>query len=166
VGAIKEFLDRWNMVEILQFLFATAKDQNLYFNQEGLVKELLNEHKFTAKEISEALEWFAPILQGGKDLDINPLAIRTISTWEEKYLPREIIRQILEWEQSKTISLIEREILLDRLGELGLDGEFEDDEMQLILEGLTYHLQHYKYNLLNSSGSGSAYYCSNNFTIH
>ena len=93
-----------------------------------------------------------PILQGGTDLDINPLAIRSISTWEEKYLPKSIIRQILEWEQNKTISLIEREILLDRLGELGLDGEFEDDDMQLILEGLTYHLQHYKYNLLNSSG--------------
>ena len=51
VDVISGFLDRQNMIEILQFLFATAKDQNLYFNQEGLVKELLNEHKFTAKEI-------------------------------------------------------------------------------------------------------------------
>ena len=69
------------MIEILQFLFATAKDQNLYFNQESLIKELLNEHKFTLDEVTDAMAWFVPVVNGGKGLEINPLATRSISSW-------------------------------------------------------------------------------------
>lgn len=154
------------MIEILQFLFATAKDQNLYFNKESLIKELLNEHKFTLDEVTDAMAWFVPVVNGGKGLEINPLATRSISSWEEKYVPRAILEQILEWEQSHSISLIEREILLDRLAELGLDWQVEQDEMQPILEGLIYHLQHYKYNLLGLEKIEGPYYWEANFTVH
>ena len=154
------------MIEILQFLFATAKDQNLYFNQDGLIKELLSEHKFTLVEVSNAMEWFAPVINGGKGLEINPKAIRSISIWEEKHLPRQIIEQILEWERNKEISLIEREILLDRLGELGLDWQVELDDLQPIMEGLIYHLQHYKYNLLGLKKVEGPYFWDSNFTVH
>jgi len=81
-------------------------------------------------------------------------------------VPRAILEQILEWEQSHSISLIEREILLDRLAELGLDWQVEQDEMQPILEGLIYHLQHYKYNLLGLEKIEGPYYWEANFTVH
>lgn len=154
------------MIEVLQFLFATAKDQNLYFNQDGLIKELLTEYQFSQSEVQDALDWFAPILNCTQDLEINSESIRSISNWEAKYLPTAIIKQIMAWERNKTINFIQREILLDRLGELGLDWQIDAEEMQEILDGLIYHLQHYKYNLVSTEISQSPYYWAHNFTVH
>jgi uncharacterized protein Smg (DUF494 family) len=154
------------VIEILQLLFATAKDQNLYINKQHLIQELLTEYEFTPTEIQEAIEWFNPVINRVKGLEINPAAVRSLSRFEEKYLPASIINQIIEWEQNKTINLVEREILLDRLAELSGDWRVEADDLQPILEGLVYHLQHYKYNLVSSEFALSGYYWANNFTVH
>ncbi len=154
------------VIEVLQFLFATAKDQNLYFNQESLVKELLNEQKFSPSEVQAAIDWFAPVLAGASGLDINPTAIRSITTWEEKHLPKTIIAKILEWENKKIINLTEREILLDRLSELGLDWQLELEDMQMILDGLVYHIQHYKYKLVAEEFMQNPYYWAGNLSVH
>lgn len=152
------------MLELLQFLFATAKDQNLYCNPDGLVKELVHDYQFTHHEVEEALAWFAPILQGSQELDISPEAIRSLSQWEEKYLPPAIIKQIRCWERNKTINLSEREILLDRLGELSLDWQMDAEEMQEILNGLIYHLQHYKPKAAHNPLS--LFYWADNGSVH
>ncbi len=154
------------MIEVLQFLFATAKDQNLYSNQEGLIQELLNEYQFSRQEVQEAMAWFAPIINGNQELEINPLAIRSLSSWEEKYLPRHIVRQILVGERDKTINLREREILLDRLSELALDWPHALDNLQEILDGLIYHLQHYKYSQFGAPLRETPFYWASNFTLH
>lgn len=154
------------MIEVLQFLFATAKDQNLYFNQESLIKELLNEQKFSPSEVHAAIEWFAPVLAGGAGLDIAPESVRSITSWEERHLPKPIITKILEWERKKVITLTEREILLDRLSELGLDWQMEAEDMQLILDGLVYHIQNYAYKQLATGFAKNQYYWPGNFTLH
>ncbi len=163
----REFFEVKDMIEVLQFLFATAKDQNLYSNREGLIKELLNEYQFSNQEVQEALACFAPIINCRDDLEINPQAIRSLSSWESKYLPSQIIRQILAWERDRTINLREREILLDRLSELALDWPHELENLQEILDGLIYHLQHYKYSHLGASlNESNTFYWASNFTLH
>lgn len=155
------------MIEILQFLFATAKDQNLYFNQETLIKELLVEHEFSPDEVNSVIDWFAPIINRSKFLDINPHAIRSISDYEEKYLPKIIIEQIREWESSKLITISDREILLDRLLELGVSWHLETDDMQEIMDGLIYHIQHYKHSIIPQEAQAkNPYFWVANCTIH
>ena len=153
------------MIEVLQFLFATAKDQNLYSNPTALIRELLNEQQFTPSEVEQAMEWFAPVLSETVGLDISPLAVRSISSWEKDSLPTAILSQILKWERNKTINMTEREILLDRLSELGLDWQVEDEEMQDILDGLIYHLQNYKQALFADKSTATPYFWCNH-TLH
>ena len=153
------------MIEVLQFLFATARDQNLYFNQESLVKELLVEQKFTSREVQEAMDWFAPIVTS-KWLEINPQATRSLASWEEKRLPRVILKQILELEKDKKIDLTERELLLDRLGELGLDWDVDPEDMQIIFDGLIYHLKSYKGQATIACYTKSPYFVLGNATIN
>lgn len=131
------------MVEVLQFLFATDRDQFLYQNQEQLINELINDYDFSELEIKQALEWFAPIPKEHYSLVINPNSMRGISNWEVKHVPKAVISKILEWEHAKQISSVEREILLDRFGELCLEFQLAIDDAQEILEGLIYHIQNY-----------------------
>ncbi len=154
------------MIELLQFLFVTEKDEHLYLNKDGLVNELLTEHSFSHKEVHEMLEWFAPILSGNALTNVNPESIREISSWEKQRLPLKVIEQILQRERNKLISSGEREVLFDRLATLGLNSSIADDEVQTIVDGLIFHLQHYKYQLLQQGDSKMPFGFLNNFTIH
>jgi uncharacterized protein Smg (DUF494 family) len=154
------------MIELLQFLFVTEKDEHLYLNKDGLVNELLTEHSFSHKEVHEMLEWFAPILSGNALTNVNPESIREISSWEKQRLPLTVIEQILQRERNKLISSGEREVLFDRLATLGLNSSIADDEVQTIVDGLIFHLQHYKYQLLQQGDSKMPFGFLNNFTIH
>lgn len=155
-----------NVIELIQFLFATEKDQNLYLNQESLVEELLMEHRFDPSEVASVMAWFEPLINNSRFLDINPESIRSISPWEERYVPREIIEQIFEGERTHSISRNDREILLDRLAELALDWQVEPEDMQPILEGLIYHLQNYQPEQSGLTIPASPYYFANNATVH
>lgn len=137
------------MIEVLQFLFATAKDQQIYFNREKLIHELVLEQNFSLEEILDALEWFAPIMLAAISLEISPSSVRSISQWEQRYLPRAIIEQILFWQCTQIISMPQREILFDRLSELSLDWQVDGEELEDILHGLTNHLQNYKHSRNN-----------------
>ncbi|TXI92095.1 MAG: DUF494 family protein [Neisseriales bacterium] len=154
------------MIELLQFLFVTEKDEHLYLNKDGLVNELLTEHSFSHKEVHEMLEWFAPILSGNALTNVNPESVREISSWEKQRLPLTVIEQILQRERNKLISSGEREVLFDRLATLGLNSSIADDEVQTIVDGLIFHLQHYKYQLLQQGDSKMPFGFLNNFTIH
>ena len=154
------------MIELLQFLFVTEKDEHLYLNKDGLVNELLTEHSFSHKEVHEMLEWFAPILSGNAVTNVNPESVREISSWEKQRLPLAVIEQILQRERNKLISSGEREVLFDRLATLGLNSSIADEEVQTIVDGLIFHLQHYKYQLLQQGDSKMPFGFLNNFTIH
>ena len=154
------------MIELLQFLFVTEKYEHLYLNKDGLVNELLTEHSFSHKEVHEMLEWFAPILSGNALTNVNPESIREISSWEKQRLPLKVIEQILQRERNKLISSGEREVLFDRLATLGLNSSIADDEVQTIVDDLIFHLQHYKYQLLQQGDSKMPFGFLNNFTIH
>ncbi|AUR51127.1 DUF494 family protein [Aquella oligotrophica] len=154
------------MIELLQFLFMTEKDEHLYLNKDGLVNELLTEHSFSHKEVHEMLEWFAPILDGNSFMEVNPETVREISSWEKQRLPLTVIQQILQRESKKLISSGEREVLFDRLATLGLNSSIADEEVQTIIDGLIFHLQHYKYQILPHGDSKIPFGFLNNFTIH
>lgn len=154
------------MIEILQFLFATEKDQFLYRNQDSLVKELVNDYNFPEEDVALALAWFAPIAEEQSNLVVSPDAIRSLSNWEEQHLPRSIVEQILEWEQTKAINLVEREILFDRIGELCLDWHLATDEAEELLEGLIYHIQNYKQNSIKFDIPEGPYLWVDNCTVH
>lgn len=154
------------MIEILQFLFATEKDQFLYRNQDSLVKELVNDYNFPEEDVALALAWFAPIADEQNNLVVNPDAIRSLSNWEEQHLPRSIVEQILEWEQTKAINIVEREILLDRIGELCLDWHLASDEAEELLDGLIYHIQTYKQNTIKFDIPDGPYLWADNYTVH
>lgn len=154
------------MLDVLQFLFATAKDQNLYFNRENLITELIDEQEFLPDEVDAAMVWFNPIIASNHNFGINPESIRGITTWEFEHLPPSIITQIFRWQIAGDISLDEREILLDRLTELSLDFEVDEQEMQEILDGLLFHLQNYKHNTFKGASIQGVYWCQHNSTIH
>lgn len=154
------------MIELLQFLFMTEKDEHLYLNKDGLVNELLTEHSFSHKEVHEMLEWFAPILDGNTFMEVNPETVREISSWEKQRLPLPVIQQILQRERNKLINSGEREVLFDRLATLGLNSSIADEEIQTIIDGLIFHLQHYKYQTLQHGDSKIPFDFVNNFTIH
>lgn len=154
------------MIEILQLLFATDKDELLYSNQDSLIKELINEYNFDEGEVKQAIEWFEPILYEQRTLQLASSSIRGFSDWEEECLPKKIINQIFEWENTQAIDVVEREILFDRLGELCLDWKLPQDELQEILEGLIYHIQHYKQHLLEFDIPKTPFYWSANSNIH
>jgi|GEM_PF-2538821 len=154
------------MIELLQFLFATEKDQNLYHNRDALVKELLNEHRFTFNEVKDMLEWFAPIVDGKVCHEINPHAIREITLWEKQRLPLSVIEQIMQWEQDQLINSGEREVLLDRLAFLELGMLVDSEDIKAILDGLIFHLQNYKSQLIKHDGITSTYCQPNNYSVH
>lgn len=154
------------MIEILQFLFATEKDQLLYLNQDTLVRELITEYHFSEQEVQQALAWFAPIAKESTMLEIHPDSIRSLSNWEEQYLPKEVVKQILELESSKLINKVEREILFDRIGELCLEWPLVSDEASEILDGLVSHLQNYRQGLVKFDLPESSLYWASNCTIH
>ena len=155
------------MIELLQFLFATEKDQNLYNNRERLIKELVFEHQFSPSEVSSALAWFSPVVDRDLELLINPLAIRSISDLEERVVPKIIIEQIFECEREQRINLADREILLDRLAELGLDWKVDSEDMQPILDGLIHQLNNYrKIDLVGLNIPSTPYYLANSLTVH
>lgn len=154
------------MIELLQFLFATEKDQYLYLNKNALVKELLHEHQFTFNEVNEMLEWFAPILNDKICSDVSADAVREITLWEKQRLPESIIEQIIQWEHEQLINSSEREILFDRLTMLNPGWMVSQEEVREILDGLIFHLQNYK-NRQVDTGMVAATYCHpNNFTVH
>ncbi|RTL02581.1 MAG: DUF494 family protein [Proteobacteria bacterium] len=154
------------MIEVLQFLFATEKDQLLYLNQDTLVRELVTEYNFSEQEVRQALAWFAPIADECTTLEINPDSIRSLSNWEEQYLPKEVVTHILELASSKSISNVEREILFDRIGELFLEWPLVNDEASEILDGLVSHLQNYRPGLIKFDLPESPWYWAANCTIH
>lgn len=154
------------MIEVLQFLFATEKDKQLYSNQENLIKELVDDYNFSEEEIRQAIEWFSPIAGEQQFLLINPDAFRGVSDWEEQHLPKDIIKQILNLEQTNKINLVEREILFDRLGELCLDWQIDSEDAQEILDGLIYHIQNYKQNTIEFDLPASKLMWAGNNTVH
>lgn len=154
------------MIEVLQFLFATDRDGLLYSNQDNLVKELINEYNFQEDEVKQALAWFEPIMQEKSSLQLASNSIRSFSDWEEECLPKKIINQIFEWENTQAIDVVEREILFDRIGELCLDWQLPYEEIEEILEGLIYHLQHYKQYTLEFDLPKSPFYWALSSHIH
>lgn len=162
----KECLIGKKMIEILQFLFATDRDGLLYNNQDNLIKELINEYNFGEDDIKLALAWFEPIMSEKSNLQLASSSIRSFSNWEEECLPKKIINQIFEWENTHAIDVVEREILFDRLGELCLDWQLPHDELQEILEGLIYHIQNYKQHTLEFDVPKSPFYWAASSYIH
>lgn len=153
------------MIEVLQFLFATEKDQLLYCNQDTLVNQLIHDYEFTEEEINLALEWFAPIMQE-RNLIMSPTSIRQLSNWEEELFPTELVNKILELELSHEINVVEREVLFDRIGELYLDWAIDSEIAEEILNGLIYHMQNYKQNSIKFILPEDSFVWNSGVTIH
>mgnify|MGYP003396834048 CR=1 FL=1 len=131
------------MVEVLQWLFVTERDQLIYSNKKKLCKEMIEEYDFDESEVTQAMNWFEPIGFEYQNLLINTNATREFSDWEKRFVPQSVIDKVLHLESKKSISSLEREILFDRLGELCLDCEIEIEEMDVIFNGLLSHMKNY-----------------------
>lgn len=131
------------MVEILQWLFVTERDQMIYDSKQKLIKEMIEEYDFDELEITQAMSWLEPIRHEYQTLAIDKNIVREFSEWEKKFVPQHIMDKVLMLELTKVITSQEREILFDRLGELCLDYTLEFDDMQIIFNGLLNHMKNY-----------------------
>jgi hypothetical protein len=153
------------MVEILQWLFVTERDQLIYSNKNKLFKEMVEEYEFDEEQVSEVLSWFEPITFEYQNLIVSHNLVRELSEWEKKFVPSSVIEKVLSLESDKTISSLEREILFDRLGELCLDYAVATDEMDVIFDGLLNHMKNYGGANPLDNTQNNTYYWMNN-TVH
>ncbi len=155
------------MIELIQFIFATARDQHFYANREGVVRELTVDCQFNPEEVSRMLEWFEPIIHNRYNLHLERNSLRQLTAWEERAIPREIVEQIYAGVDDNSISIDEREILLDRLTELALSYPVDASDLEPIFEGLLFHLQNYYCDSRGLNIPESAFYVPvNNTTVH
>ncbi len=165
---IKEFLNRSieNMVEILQWLFVTERDQMIYSSKQKLIKEMIEEYDFDEIEVIQAMSWFEPIRHEYLNLSVDKSIVREFSEWEKRVVPQQVIDKVLMLEFTKVITSQEREILFDRLGELCLDYAIETDDMDVIFNGLLSHMKNYGETVtFNNAPTENTYYWLNN-TVH
>lgn len=155
------------MIELIQFIFATARDQHFYANRDGVVRELTQDYQFNLEEVARVLEWFEPIIQNRYSLHLDGKSLRQLTSWEERVIPRQIVEQIYAGVDDNSITLDEREILLDRLTELALSYPVEAHDLEPIFEGLLFHLRNYYCDVAGLNIPESPFYFpATNSTLH
>ena len=153
------------MFEVIQYILDTEQDIKLYYNQDTLVKDLVNE-EFDIKEIISALKWFCPIIDAKYHESYNYSAnsVRGFDYRENKYLSKEIINKILERERKGIINPFMRDTLIDRMSLVAKEYN-DENELGEILDGLFSHVSHDKFILLDKQTSKHKFISNTSFTI-
>lgn len=154
------------MFDVIRYIFETEQDIKLYYNQRHLVIELI-EQRFLLQEISQAIDWFCPIIDAGmhQNYFYKANAIRSLDYLEGKYLSKTILNQILKQEKDGLINSFQRDILIDRLSVIAQE-QIEEAEVQEILDKLVFHFSHYKFGLIHQEIKSSPTAWNTNFTLH
>lgn len=152
------------MLEVIQYILDTEQDVKLYYNQEKLVLELINE-QFTLNEIMDALDWFYPIIDASshQSYHYRANAIRGFDYLENKYLSKTIINKILGQEKNGAINQFIRDILIDRMSVVA-QSDTDENELNDLLDNLLYHVNQYKFGLVDNKQVSSIW--NTNFTLH
>lgn len=111
------------MFEILMFLFESYFDLGSYPDSDKLSVKL-TAAGFDNDDINLALTWLSGLKQlssADYPAQINESAIRCYAALETKRISVEALRFLIFWEQSKIISPVEREMIIDRAVSLERD---------------------------------------------
>lgn len=154
------------MFEVIRYIFDTNWDVKLYYNQNHLMNELV-EQEFSVHEIAMAMNWFNPIIDSGnhKNYSITSNSIRGLDYAEVKYLPKQIVENIFQQEKLKFINAFQRDILIDRLSLLAQE-EINEAEIQEMLDNLVWHFNAYTFGLPAKNALINPTAWTTNFTIH
>ncbi len=155
------------MFEVIQYILDTQQDAKLYYNQEKLVLDLIDE-QFTLDEIMAALDWFYPIIDASAhhSYHYQANAIRGFDYFENKYLSKAIINKILSQERTGIINQFIRDILIDRMS-LVAQSYSDENELNELLDDLITHVSQYKFGMVNNSETKQVpTIWSTNFTLH
>ncbi len=109
------------MFDILMFLFESYFNAGSYPNHDKLSLKL-SAAGFENEEIHRALDWLTGLKQLSRDdypATINDSGSRCYSDIETSRIGLEARRFLLFWEQTKMITPVEREMILDRAVALG-----------------------------------------------
>lgn len=154
------------MFEIIQYILETKQYVKLYYNQENLVRELINEH-FTLDEIVTALDWFCPIIDAPvhQSYYYQGNAIRGFDYFENKYLTKGIINKILGQEKQGLINSFTRDVLIDRLSLVARE-DTDEKELNQLLDNLLTHVSQYKFGFTTQETKNISAFWNTNFTLH
>ncbi len=109
------------MFDILIFLFESYFDAGSYPDADKLTVKL-NAAGFEEEDITQAVAWLSGLRQlslSDYPASINQSGSRCFADLERQRISIESLRFISFWEQSKMISPIEREMIIDRAVALG-----------------------------------------------
>ena len=109
------------MFDILIFLFESYFDAGSYPDADKLTVKL-NAAGFEEEDITQAVAWLSGLRQlslSDYPASINQSGSRCFAELERQRISIESLRFISFWEQSKMISPIEREMIIDRAVALG-----------------------------------------------
>ncbi len=153
------------MFDVIQYIFDTEQDTQLYFNTKNLLEDLL-EQNFSMDEINQAINWFNPIVDS--EIPNNSYSesksVRSLDCIESKYLSKSIMNRIFAEEHHGKISAFQRDLLIDRLSIVAM--EKDDSEIEHIFNRLLLHFNNSGFNLALNGTDKYQILCNNNFTIH
>ncbi len=111
------------MFDILMFLFESYIDVGNYPDSDKLSLKL-TAAGFEDDDIHLALNWLAGLQQlsvANYPDAINQAGVRCFAEEETQHISAEALRFLLFWEQSKIITPVEREMIIDRAMAVGRD---------------------------------------------
>lgn len=154
------------MFEVIRYILETDQDIKLYYNQENLVRELICQD-FTLEEITEAIDWFCPIIDasGHQSYYYTASSVRGFDYLENKYLSKNIINKILGQEKNGIINPFVRDVLIDRIALIART-DTDESELEQLLDNLIFHVSNYKFGLINQETQTIPTAWNTNFTLH
>ncbi|MCW8831466.1 MAG: DUF494 domain-containing protein [Gammaproteobacteria bacterium] len=128
-------LIKQSVVDVLMFLFEEyLGENNETMDERSDIQNRLEEVGFQHQEIDQAFDWLedlATLREDNNHIQANTNSIRVFSDFEKNILDEESIGFLMYLEQSKILTPITRELVLDRI--MALDHALDIEQLKWIV---------------------------------